>query len=383
MDISYILNHLGEEETKAPKSVVPPIFQTSNFSFNTVNELRDALADERNSYIYTRGNNPTVSILRKKLAALAQSEDALIFSSGIGAISAAVLSNIRAGDHAICIDKPYSWTEKLFAEVLPGFGVETDFVSGVKPEDFEPYRKANTRIIFLESPNTFTFEMQDIPSIARWARAKQMISLIDNSYAGPYGQPTIPMGIDIELHSASKYISGHSDLVAGVAIGSKAQLDRIFNMGFLNLGSVPSPHDAWLMLRSLRTLPIRLEQIGKNTQAVISFLKNHPKVERIHFPMNRDHEQHKLAQAQMSWCGGLFAAELKASASEMEIFCNNLKYFQMAVSWGGHESLVIPAIALSAKGEQGNIPYNLVRIYVGLEESNVLIQDLERSLELV
>lgn len=380
MDLSYILNHLGEEELPDTNPVVPPIYQSSNFSFSTVDALREALANERDAFIYTRGNNPTTSILRTKLAALAKCEDALIFSSGIGAISAAVLSNIHAGDHAICIDKPYSWTKKLFAEVLPRFGVETDFVSGSKPKDFEPYRKPNTKMLFLESPNTFTFEMQDIRAMAAWAKDHEIISLIDNSYAGPYGQSTIPMGIDLELHSASKYISGHSDIVAGVVLGSKAQLNKIFGMGFLNLGAVPSPHDTWLMLRSMRTLQIRMDRISQSTEKVLQFLKGHPLVDRIHYPMDEEHPQYELAKKQLSWCGGLFAMELKLSPIEVEAFCNRLKCFQMAVSWGGHESLIIPAIALSAKGEQGSIPSNLVRVYIGLEEPETLIRDIEQAL---
>jgi cystathionine beta-lyase/cystathionine gamma-synthase len=382
MDLSYILNHLGEEED-GKQPVVPPIYQTSNFAFYTVEELRNALQDERGSILYTRGNTPTTNILRQKLSALAGSEDALIFSSGVAAISAAVLSHLKAGDHAICIKKPYSWTNRLFTEVLPGFGIETEMISFVDAEDLEPHLQENTRLIFLESPNTFTFEIQDLRSISGLARSRGILTMIDNSFSTPIGQRCIELGIDVELHSASKYLGGHSDLVSGLVLGSSAFIDKVFKMGFLNLGGIPSPHDAWLMLRSLRTLPIRMKQIESSASEVMQFLRNHYKVESLHHPFMPNHPQGELAKSQMSFGGGLFSIQLATdSPASIENFCNSLKRFRMAVSWGGHESLQIPSIALVPKEKLSDlkVPVNLVRLYVGLEEPGSLIEDLEQAL---
>lgn len=382
MDISYILNHLGEEREDYFNAVAPPIIQTSNFAFKDVESLRKAFVNEQATSIYTRGNNPTTEILCKKIAALAGAEDALIFSSGVAAIAAAIMSNVKTGDHVVCVNKPYSWTKRLLSKFLPRFGVEATFIDGRSIYNFEAATKPNTKVYFLESPNTFTFELQDLQAVTQLAKSKNITTVIDNSYCTSLGQRCIEMGIDIEVHSATKYYGGHSDVVAGFLISSKATVERIFHSELLNLGAIISPQNAWLLLRSLRTLPIRLEKIRKTTEQLVSFMKNHPQVETLLYPFDKDFPQYELAREQMKWCGGLFTATIKAkNIDEVETFCNSLKAFTMAVSWGGHESLIMPTCSFYPKEQYDNsvFPFNMVRFYIGLEEPEFLIEDLKQA----
>jgi len=382
MDISYILNQLGEDREKYFNAITPPVMQSSNFSFDTVASLRAAFTNEKAAHIYTRGNNPTVEILRKKIAALAAADDALILGSGAAAMSAAVISRVQEGDHIVCIRKPYSWTERLCRVILSRFGVATTFIDGTDPNNFSDAVRPNTKVFILESPNTFTFELQDLTAIATFARSKKITTVIDNTYCTPLGQRCIELGIDIEVHSASKYINGHSDVVAGVIIGNSQMISDIYKSEFMNLGAIISPHDAWLMLRSLRTLPIRLKQIGENTAAVIEFLEGHPAVRDVLYPFSKNNPQLDLAKRQMQWTGGLFSIYLDTDdVAKVEKFAESLRYFKMAVSWGGHESLIMPACAFYPDAHTGirSYPKNLVRIYVGLEDSDVLIEDLKQA----
>ncbi len=382
-DYSYIINELGEKDLSPFNSVSPPLFQSSNFSFPTVEALRSGLANEMESSIYTRGINPTTAVLRKKLAALAGAEDALIFSSGTAAVAASVLSFLKEGDHALCIKKPYSWTNALFGQMLPDLGFDTDFYEGAVPADIESLVKPNTKLIFLESPNSFTFEMQDLKAFGRWAKERGIITMIDNSFSTPIGQRAIELGIDIEIHSASKYLGGHSDLVAGVVIGSAEHCRKIFERGFMNLGAAQSPNDSWLMIRSLRTLDIRMNKIENSAGRVSEFLENHPRVRSLNCALYPSHPQYDLAQKQMSFGGGLFSFKIDTDDPiKAEAFCNSLKRFRLAVSWGGHESLIIPSIALRPRDSQGidQMPVNLIRMYIGLEEPQDLIDDIEQAL---
>jgi len=382
MDISYILNHLGEDRENYFNAVSPPVIQSSNFYFKDVESLRNSFTDEKKVHLYTRGNNPTIEILRKKIAALAGAEDALVFSSGIAAITAAVMANVKAGDHVVCIKKPYSWTKRLFKVFLPRFGVEATLVDGTNPQNFLNAIKLNTKLFFLETPNSVTFELQDIDAIVKMAGERSIVTVLDNSYCTSLGQRCIEKGIDIEVHSASKYYGGHSDVVAGYLMSSKRMIDRIFDSELLNLGAIISPHDAWLLLRSLRTLPVRLERIQATTEKIVAYMLQHQLVEKVNYPFSATFPQYDLAKKQMLWCGGLFSAQIKAkNIDQMEIFCNNLQRFLMAVSWGGHESLIIPSCSFYPKEhyDASVFPFNLIRFYIGLEEADILIADLEQS----
>lgn len=263
MDLSYIINHLGENREQYFNAVSPPIMQSSNFTFNNVGQMRQSLKDELNVPFYTRGGNPTITMLRQKIAALEHAEDALVFGSGSAAVSAAVMSQVKAGDHIICVAKPYSWTYKLLTKLLARFGVTHTFVNGTDTANFATALQPNTRLIFLESPNTMTFELQDIPAVVALAKQHNCVTVIDNSYSSPIYQNPIRMGVDIVVHSATKYLNGHSDAVIGVLCSSHKIVRHIFEGEYMTLGGIVSPNDAWLLFRGLRTLPIRMKQTSE------------------------------------------------------------------------------------------------------------------------
>ncbi|WP_346316598.1 PLP-dependent aspartate aminotransferase family protein [Chitinophaga sp. YIM B06452] len=383
MDLSYIINQLGEDRELYFNAIAPPIMQTSNFAFDTVADMRALLQDEYKGFLYSRGNNPTIDILRQKLAALDGAEDALVFGSGAAAIFVAVLSQVQQGDHIVCVKDPYNWARQIMENILPRFGVQTTFVDGKCTENFEKAIQPNTRLIYLESPNSFTFELQDIAAITKLAKSKNIITILDNSYSTPLYQQPAGLGIDLCLQSATKFISGHSDTVAGVLTGSRELLRKIFVSEFLSVGSVIAPFSAWLLLRGLRTMEIRLKRSQESAQDICQWLKKQPQVEKVCYPLDPDFPQYELAQRQMKGAAGLFTIQLKAnSAAQVERFCDALQHFLMAVSWGGHESLIFPACAaLPEGGFQVEEPkHRMVRIYIGLEEPAFLKADLAQAL---
>ena len=382
MDLDHILDHLGEDRDALMHAVVPPVFQSGNFSYPTVAAMRETVQQEFDRPLYTRGYNPTVAMLRKKVAALEGAEDALVFSSGSAAIAAAVIAFVQAGDHVVCVRKPYSWTRKLLDELLARFGVEVTYVDGTDPENYRRACRENTRLFILESPNSLTFELQDLSAVAAIAKEQGVLTLCDNSFNSPLFQRPIEHGIDLVAHSATKYLNGHSDVVAGVLAGSQAHIRQVMAKEFMTLGAAPSPHDAWLLMRGLRTLGLRMHRSADSAARVARFLEAHPKVARVHWPGLESHQQHALASRQMERVAGLMSIELDApDEAAVERFCDGLQRFLIAVSWGGYESLQFPVCAL--KGPSGyytDLPFTLVRLYVGLEDPDHLIADLEQAL---
>ncbi len=381
-DKGYILHHLGERMLPY-NAVSPPIFQTSIFSFGSFKEFQKAIAREDSYYLYTRGNNPTVNLVEEKIAALEGAEKSKLVSSGVAAISGAVMGFLRAGDHVVCVEDSYSWTRKLFNDYLKRFGVRCTFVEGVDPNDFERAVTPNTKLFYLESPTTFTFKIQDIESIVRIARAKGIKTIIDNTWATPIFFKPIELGVDLVVHSASKYLGGNSDLVAGVISGKKEDIAHIFNTEFLQLGYVPDPFMAWLILRGLRTLHIRMPVHFENALYIAGFLEGHSKVESVLYPFLPSHPQYQLVRRQMKGGAGLFSFRLKTNKLEdIEKFANTLRLFKLAVSWGGYESLVFPEAVKYGESDD-SIDIGLIRIHVGLEEKEALRRDLERALDAI
>lgn len=381
-DLSYILNHLGEDRLESHHAVVPPIVQSGNFTYPTVEAMREAVQHEMERPLYTRGFNPTVAMLRAKLAALEHAEDALVFSSGSAAIAAAVMSFVKAGDHVVCVNKPYNWTRKLLVELLDRFNVTHTFVDGTDAENYRRAIRPNTTFFITESPNSLTFELQDLRAVASIAQAHGIITLCDNSYSSPLFQNPIDMGIDLVAHSATKYLNGHSDVVAGVLAGSRAHMRQVMSKEFMTLGAVPSPHDAWLLMRGLRTLELRVNRSADSAEKIARYLEAHPKVKQVYWPGLPSHPQYELAGTQMRRAAGLMTIDLDTTdEASVERFCNGLKRFLMAVSWGGYESLQWPVCAL--KGPSGyltDLPFTLVRLYIGLEDRQLLIDDLDQAL---
>lgn len=385
MDISHILNHLGEVREHHHGAVAPPLVQSSIFAFPSVADMRAGFTDEYAGHVYTRGNNPTVAILRQKVAALEGSEDCLAFGSGAAAIAAGVVASVRSGDHVVCVAKPYTATRKLLSQMLPGFGVNTSFVDARSVQAVEQALLPHTRLIVLESPNSMTFEQQDLAAISALARPRGIRTLCDNSFSSPLNQSPIAMGIDLVAHSATKYLNGHSDVIAGVLCGTRAMLRDVFNGPYMNLGAILSPHDAWLLIRGLRTLEVRMERVAATTGKVLAFLQAHPRVRGVFHPHAQANPQLNLSERQLRGASGLLSIDLDVgSVVAVERFCNALKRFLMTVSWGGYESLAFPVCAVfpadSPLRPAGGVPLSLVRLSIGLEAADLLIADLAQAL---
>ncbi|GAB4131000.1 MAG: bifunctional L-alanine/L-glutamate racemase [Bacteroidia bacterium] len=382
MDLHYILNHLGEEREQYYGAVNPPIFQTSNFAFPSVAVMRNQLQHELEVPFYTRGYNPTVAILRKKIAALENAEDALVFSSGSAAVAAAVMSVVKAGDHAVCVMKPYSWTNALFLSYLKKYNVDVTFVDARDEKHVIDAITEKTKLVYLESPNSLTFELQNISAITKVCKDKNITTIIDNSYNSPLNQRPIEMGVDIVVHSATKYLNGHSDVVAGVVASTHERISKMMAEEYMTLGAVINAHDASLIIRGLRTLELRVNRSSSTAQYLAEWLEHHPAVSKVYYPTLQSSPQYNLAQKQMKQGGGLMSVEINAKDVEaVERFCDHLKYFLLATSWGGHESLCLPMCALRQSASLSNqLPWNLVRLYIGLEDPEVLKKDLDQAL---
>lgn len=382
---SEILNETGEERSLYFNAMAPPIIQTSNFKVPSVAELRKLFADEMSGYLYSRGLNPTVDILRKKLAAMDGAEDALVFNNGAAATTAAVMALLKAGDHVVCVQKPYTWTRKLFSELLSRYGVTTTYVDGTQFEQMESAILPTTKLIFLESPNSWTYEVQDVRRVAMLAKIKGIYTIIDNTYCSPYWFRPIEWGIDLAMQTATKFISGHSDTLGGVITGSKELIRKIFELEYMTLGSGIQPFNAWLLLRGLRTYTLRLEKSFQSAQVIMNWMEQLPVVQKILFPLRSDFPQYDLVKTQFSGCAGMFSFVWKKGVNlqQIEMFCDALEHFSMAVSWGGHESLILPKAA-GIPAEQFNeneTEHRMMRLYVGLEDPQWLISDLQQALQ--
>lgn len=379
---SYIFNELGEERENYFNSIAAPIMQTSNFAFRKVADMRKAFEDEMSGYLYSRGLNPTVDILRKKLAALDGAEDCLVFNSGAAAIFAGILANVKSGDHIISVRKPYTWVQKMIDVVLPRFGVTCTYIDGTKVSNFEEAIRPETTLIYLETPNSWDYALQDLQAVGMLARQKGIITLCDNSYCTPLYQQPVAMGIDLAMQTATKYIGGHSDTLGGVLCGSHAMMKKIFDSEYLNIGSGIQPFNAWLLIRGLRTLPARLDRISRTTVKMVEFLKQHPQVEEVIFPFDPAFPQYELARRQMKGACGLVTIVMKAERMEQIVtFCESLRHILMAVSWGGHESLAIPKCASMTPPDfnAGEREHRMIRFYFGLEEADYLVADIEQA----
>lgn len=387
MDLSHIINELGENREQYFNAVSPPIMQASNFKMDSIEDLSKSFSDEFdpvNGYLYSRGNNPTIDILRKKLAALDGAEDCLVFNNGAAATAAAIMANVKAGDHVVCVANPYAWTKKLLDILLSKFNVSCTYVEGGSLSQWLSATQENTVLFYLESPNSWTYQIQPLSEIAGFAKQKNIVTVIDNTYCTPIYQNVIEAGIDIAMQTATKYISGHSDTLGGVLCGSTQMMRKIFESEYLTLGNGITPFNAWLLLRGLRTLPMRLERISNTTQQVLDFLLQHPAIEKVLFPFHPSFPQYSLAKAQMKNALGLITIILKDKERDTIVkFCENLKTFMIAVSWGGHESLILPRCA-AIKKDRYNPESELhrhIRLYMGLEDADYLINDLKLSLD--
>ncbi len=361
-------------------SMTPPIHRTSLFAHPSLEALMDGLRAEHRSNVYTRGQNPTVEAVEEKLARLERGEAAKCLASGMGAVSAVLFGLLESGAHVLFVNQTYGPTLQL-AERLGRYGVEHDLLLEADPAAVEAALRPETRLIWLESPGTMTFAGLDIAAIAELARGHGILTALDNSWATPLFQKGLELGVDIVVHTASKYLGGHSDLMAGAIVTDAATLERLFYDAYLLLGAALSPADAWLLDRGLKTLPSRMKRHHADGLTVARYLAGHRRIRRVLHPaLGADAE---LFARQMSGCSGLFSVELEANDyPAIARFVDRLRLFRIGVSWGGVESLVISpnrgdnAAALEANG----IPPALVRLSIGLEGADALIADLDRAL---
>jgi len=390
-NIETLLAHYAEDRAAYHGAVVPPIFQNSLFTFENWDAIDAAFDDRGNQFIYSRGKNPTVQMVEAKIAAMAGGEKAQLFPSGMAAISAACLHFLTPNDHVIAIKNLYGPANNLLTNYLSKkMGVTTTFVSGIDISDFEEALQPNTKLIYLESPSSAVFSLQDIREVTELAQRHGVRTMIDNTWATPLFQKPLAMGVDLEVHSLSKYIGGHSDLIGGVVIGSEKDIDAIFHLEYELLGMKMAPMEAWLLLRSLRTLPMRVERHQENTLKIAAFLEAHPKVSLVNYPGQPSFPQYELGKRQMSGYTGLLSFRLATEdLSKIKAFVNGLNVFKIGVSWGGHESLVyVPAISyLKELNEKQfadmGISLGDIRISVGLEHVDDLIEDLKQVLKII
>lgn len=382
--MTEILHHMGEHNLPE-HAVAPPIFQSSIFCFETFQEFREALEHEADHYIYTRGNNPTVNLCEDKIAALEHAEKAKLVSSGVAAISCAIMAFMKQGDHAVCISSAYNWAKYIFNTYLKRFGIDVTFVGGNTIEEFENAIRPNTKVIYLESPATFTFTLQPLKQVAELAKARGIKTIIDNTWATPIFQNPLDMGIDLTVHSVSKYLGGNSDIVAGVICGSKEDITHIFNTEFMPMGPVMDPFAAWLVLRNLRTLHLRMPVHYRNALELAKFLEERDDVESVNYPLLPSFPQYELAKEQLSGGSGLFSFRLVTRDREkIKALTNRIRFFKLAVSWGGYESLFNPNLVQYRDDQE--VPddrVSLIRVHAGLEDIELLKEDLGQALDVI
>lgn len=384
----YICTHLGEENAPGMNygAVIPPVYATSLHVFDSVEALLgfDPNAPE-GKFIYGRVDNPTTHLLEQKLAALEKADGALCFASGMAAITASILYCVKPGDHIVTIKNVYGPARTFVEKYLKDFGVSVTFISGMDASEFERSITSRTKMFYLESPSSAVMELQDLRAIAGIARAHGIKTAVDNTWATPINQRPLELGIDISVHTMSKYIGGHSDIIGGVLCASADIIRDIKSNERELIGGILGPFEAWLGLRGLRTMPVRLSRSGKNALAVARLLEQSPRVRRVNYPVLESHPQHELYLEQMSGGCGLLSFELDCPPEQAVAFANRLKLFRKGVSWGGFESLVcMPLYKLSdEEAENRNSARSLIRLYCGLEDRDDLLEDVANAINLI
>jgi cystathionine beta-lyase/cystathionine gamma-synthase len=374
-----------DKKFNTSSAVAPPIYQTSTFRADSNEEFAKMALEPRHDQFYTRYGNPTLTQAGAVVAALEGAETALLTASGMGAISTSVLTFVGQGDHVVAQQTHYGGTTSLLRDLLPRYGVEVTFVDQTLTSEFENALRPHTKLIVVETPSNPLMLLTDLRAIAGIARPRGILTLADNTFATPINQRPLDLGIDLVAHSGTKYMGGHSDLSAGAVVGSAILLEKIWNTSLM-LGSVLGPFDGWLLLRGLRTLPLRVERHNQTALAVATFLETHSKVARVYYPGLESHPQHDLARRQMNGFTGILSFELKGGLSAAKRLVTGVRLASYAASVGGTESLIVcPAIMLGhqmseEQFEKVGVRPGLVRLSVGLENERDLISDLDQAL---
>jgi len=366
-----------------------PIYQTSTFIFDSAEQGGRRFALEEAGYIYTRLGNPTTTVLEDKIAALEEGEAAVATSSGMGAISSTLWTVLKAGDHIVTDKTLYGCTFALMCHGLTRFGIDVTFVDTSNLDEVKNAMKENTRVVYLETPANPNLKIVDIEALAKLAHTNpNTLVIVDNTFATPYMQKPLTLGADVVVHSVTKYINGHGDVIAGLIITNKALADQIRFVGLKDMtGAVLGPQDAYYIIRGMKTFEIRMERHCKNARKVVEFLNNHPKIERVYYPGLETHPGYEIAKKQMKDFGAMISFELKGGFEAGKTLLNSLKLCSLAVSLGDTETLIQHPASMThspytkEEREAAGITDGLVRLSVGLENVEDIIADLEQGLE--
>lgn len=375
----------GGRPADGTTSLSVPIYQTSTFRFEDADHGARMSQETAPTHLYTRWGNPTTRALENAVAELEGGASALAFSSGMAAGVTAVMATVKGGDHVVAANCLYAGMTELFERVLPPLGVETTFVAAEEEGALEGALRAQTRLIYVETPANPTLSITDLRKVAALGKERGILTIADNTWASPWNQEPLLLGIDVVIHSATKYLGGHSDVIAGAVVGTKAWTDRVWP--YLKVfGGCPSPHDAWLVLRGLKTLAVRVERQNATAMTVASFLEGHPAVERVYYPGLASHPGHEIAKGQMRGFGGMLAFELAGGFASGRRLLESLRVVTHAVSLGGTETLAVhPASTTHApltpqERARARISDGLIRVSVGLEDAPDLVEDFHRAL---
>jgi cystathionine beta-lyase/cystathionine gamma-synthase len=377
--------HGAADLEKKNGPVTTPIYQTSTFEVTDNDEQQRVTSTDR---YYTRWGNPTNTVAEETLAALEGVEGARTFASGMGAITSTILALVKSGDHIVAQRDIYGGVTKFFSEWLPKMGIVTTFVDTTDYEQHARAIRPNTRLLYLESPTNPTLRVVDMKKATALAKQHGLISMVDSTFGTPINQHPAEYGIDLVMHSGTKYLSGHADLTCGVVCGRRDLMKQLWETR-TTLGNCMDPHAAWLLIRGLKTLAVRVARQNENAQRVAEFLEQQAKVRRVHYPFLKNHPQHAIAREQMSGGGGMVTFEVEGSGEDARRVSEAMRLFTLATSLGGVESLVsIPVLTSHAmisaeQREKMGVTEQMVRLSVGIENADDLIADLEQALEAV
>lgn len=376
--------HAGEEKFHVGEPVGTSIARTANFTFVSTEEMKRWAEGKSAAYIYTRYGNPTLAIAEKKIAALEGAEAAVVAASGTAAISAALFSVLKTGDEVIASRQLYGGSYRLLRDVFPRFGIGVRHVES-DLAGIERLAGPRTKALYIETPTNPTLRLVDLKKAAAFAQEWGLVAIIDNTFASPVLQKPLSMGFHIAVHSASKYLAGHSDVIAGAAAGSAVLIDKVRH-NIIQIGGSMDPEAAFLLIRGMKTLEIRIERQCKSAMAVAKFLEKHPKVARVHYPGLPSHPDHRLAKRQMRGYGAMLAFDHKGGLAGARRFGDRVRVFLLAASLGGVESLAVLPIYTShynmsaAELQAAGVSPGTVRVSVGLEDPEDLIEDLRQAL---
>ncbi|NOU52825.1 methionine gamma-lyase [Pseudoalteromonas sp. JBTF-M23] len=376
----------GPEHFNDPHgALTAPLYQTSTFAFKDAAQGAARFAGEEAGYIYTRLGNPTTRELEQKLAQLEEMEDAAATATGMGAVSASVLSFLQQGDHLIASSALYGCSFALFAHMLPKFGIEVTFVDMTNEAELQAALKPNSKMLFAETPINPNMTVLDLTMLGKFAKQHKLISVIDNTFMTPLLQKPKHFGIDIVIHSATKYLNGHGDVVAGIVCGSQEHIELIKLTVLKDIGATISPHDAWLINRGLKTLAVRMARHCESAQKVAEYLEVHPKVSKVFYPGLESHPGYKFLGEQMKGAGGVIAFEINGSLKDGEAFINATELCTLAVSLGDPETLIQHPASMThspytpEERQAAGISDGLIRISIGLEDVQDIIDDLDNA----